>query len=38
MTMPATTINGTRRHSGRGGSPQVVYQSAVEFLRARRVF
>lgn len=29
---------GTRRHSGKHGSPQVEYQSAVDFLRTRRVF
>ena len=29
---------GTPRHCGPGGSPQVEYQSAVEFLRARRIF
>jgi len=29
---------GTPRHSGPGGSPLVDYQSAVEFLRGRRVF
>jgi hypothetical protein len=29
---------GTHYHSGRGGSPQVEYQSAVQFLRARRIF
>lgn len=29
---------GTPRHSGPGGSPLVVFESAVEFLRARRVY
>jgi hypothetical protein len=29
---------GSPRHCGQGGSPQVEYQSAVQFLRARRVF
>jgi hypothetical protein len=31
-------VKGTPRHSGPGGSPQVEYQSAVDFLRARRVY
>lgn len=29
---------GTPRHSGPGGSPKIEYQSAVDFLKARRVF
>ena len=30
-------VKGTPRHSGPGGSPLIVYQSAVDFLKKRRV-